>query len=78
MAVTILDSIDASTVDAQAGRSEHLDYVTARPYELWQERGCPIGSPEVDWFRAEQELGAPSDERVASNSVNEAVLAKSV
>jgi hypothetical protein len=25
-------------------------------YQLWQERGCPIGSPEQDWYRAEQEL----------------------
>ena len=26
-------------------------------YRLWEERGRPIGSPEVDWRRAEQELG---------------------
>jgi hypothetical protein len=25
-------------------------------YRFWQERGCPTGSPEVDWFRAEQAL----------------------
>jgi Protein of unknown function (DUF2934) len=23
-------------------------------YRFWVERGCPIGSPEVDWERAEQ------------------------
>jgi hypothetical protein len=27
-------------------------------YHCWQERGCPIGSPEEDWFRAEQSLKA--------------------
>jgi Protein of unknown function (DUF2934) len=27
-----------------------------RAYRLWQERGSPIGSPEDDWFRAEQEI----------------------
>jgi Protein of unknown function (DUF2934) len=27
-------------------------------YELWLERGSPIGSPEQDWFRAEQLLNA--------------------
>lgn len=32
------------------------DAVATRAYELWQARGCPIGSPEIDWFRAEQEL----------------------
>jgi hypothetical protein len=25
-------------------------------YEFWLERGCPMGSPEEDWFRAEQKL----------------------
>ena len=25
-------------------------------YDLWQKRGCPIGSPDEDWFRAENEL----------------------
>jgi hypothetical protein len=25
-------------------------------YEFWLARGCPIGSPEVDWFHAEEEL----------------------
>jgi hypothetical protein len=27
-------------------------------YELWQQRGCPQGSPEEDWNRAEQLLQA--------------------
>jgi hypothetical protein len=30
--------------------------IEARAYELWVQRGCPIGSPEVDWYQAEQEL----------------------
>jgi hypothetical protein len=25
-------------------------------YQLWEERGCPLGSPEQDWFLAESEL----------------------
>jgi len=25
-------------------------------FALWQARGCPFGSPEEDWFRAEAEL----------------------
>ncbi len=25
-------------------------------YSFWQERGCPIGSPEQDWFLAEQAI----------------------
>jgi hypothetical protein len=38
------------------GQRMSPDEIAARSYELWQERGCPAGSPEVDWFRAEQEL----------------------
>jgi Protein of unknown function (DUF2934) len=30
--------------------------IAARAHGLWRERGCPIGSPEVDWLRAEEEL----------------------
>ncbi len=30
--------------------------IQLRAYYLWNERGCPIGTPEVDWFCAEQEL----------------------
>jgi regulation of enolase protein 1 (concanavalin A-like superfamily) len=30
--------------------------ISARAYELWHERGCPIGSAEEDWFKAEFEL----------------------
>jgi hypothetical protein len=25
-------------------------------YRFWQERGSPFGSPEEDWFRAEEHL----------------------
>jgi hypothetical protein len=25
-------------------------------YALWQQRGCPSGSPEFDWFAAEEKL----------------------
>ncbi len=32
------------------------DEIAARAYRCWQERGCPSGSPEEDWLRAEQEL----------------------
>lgn len=32
--------------------------IAALAYALWQERGCPDGSAEEDWFRAEQEWKA--------------------
>jgi hypothetical protein len=27
-------------------------------YEYWQERGCPDGSPEIDWLKAEETFRA--------------------
>jgi len=30
--------------------------IAALAYQLWNNRGCPIGSPDEDWFRAENEL----------------------
>ena len=32
------------------------DGIAALAYKLWQERGCPNGSDQEDWFRAENEL----------------------
>lgn len=34
------------------------DEVATLAYELWQTRGCPYGSPEEDWLRAESALRA--------------------
>ena len=33
----------------------HEDIATLA-YELWRARGCPEGSPEEDWFHAEERL----------------------
>jgi hypothetical protein len=30
--------------------------IQALAYDFWLARGCPIGTPEVDWFQAEEEL----------------------
>ena len=32
------------------------DQISALAYRYWTERGCPIGSPEVDWLLAEEEI----------------------
>jgi hypothetical protein len=37
-------------------------------YHLWEERGAPIGSPEVDWERAAQELSAASTPSAATTA----------
>jgi Protein of unknown function (DUF2934) len=35
------------------GEDRH-EFVAKLAYKLWEERGRPLGSPEVDWFAAEQ------------------------
>lgn len=48
-------AVPATNFEAPAERP-HYETIAMRAYELWTQRGCPIGSPEVDWERAEQEL----------------------
>jgi hypothetical protein len=35
---------------------EHHGAIELLAYSFWQERGCPFGTPETDWFRAEDTL----------------------
>ena len=32
------------------------DDIAALAYHLWLERGCPDGSPEIDWYEAERRI----------------------
>ncbi len=42
--------------------------VEVRAYRLWEERGQPLGTPEIDWFRAERELVEPKENVVRQSS----------
>lgn len=48
-----------SVPDAASSASaiEHEE-IARLAYSHWEARGCPHGSPEEDWFRAERELQA--------------------
>lgn len=37
------------------------EHVRLLAYQLWQARGCPFGTSEVDWFQAEDEIRARRD-----------------
>ncbi len=37
------------------GEDRH-EFVAKLAYKLWEERGRPFGSPEVDWLAAEQAI----------------------
>jgi hypothetical protein len=57
----VFETVTASAVEAASdeaaiqGAVDH-DAIAALAYEYWLQRGCPIGSPEEDWFRAEKEI----------------------
>ena len=42
------------TIDFIAGEEHEVTAVLA--YRLWEKRGRPLGSPEVDWFEAKNQL----------------------
>jgi len=44
-----------ATMSSAQSSPTHED-VAKLAYHLWEERGAPIGSPDVDWERAVQEL----------------------
>ena len=47
------EGYETSSSDAY---SPTYDEIAARAHECWLERGCPSGSPEIDWRQAEEEL----------------------
>jgi hypothetical protein len=46
----------AAAVPGETPVSDQNGQIAALAYELWLQRGCPFGSPEEDWFRAEDEI----------------------
>ena len=39
------------------GEDRH-ELVQQLAYQHWEKRGCPLGSPEIDWFAAEKAVRA--------------------
>ena len=39
------------------GEDRH-EFVAKLAYKLWEQRGRPLGSPDADWFAAEQSVYA--------------------
>jgi hypothetical protein len=49
------EATEAVTVGYGIAAFSHGD-IAVRAHELWQNRGCPSGSAEEDWFSAVEEL----------------------
>ena len=69
----ILGAIVESSEEA-APASANYEEIAALAYEYWIQRGCPIGSPEVDWFRAEEQL----NNQARSVAMAEALISKNL
>ena len=54
-------AVQQAIEDAGVAEIPFREQVARLAYQLWEQRGCPEGSPEEDWFRAEQELAAKRD-----------------
>jgi Protein of unknown function (DUF2934) len=37
-------------------RRNQYHQIARRAHEYWVKRGCPLGTPEADWYMAEKEL----------------------
>jgi hypothetical protein len=44
------------TTERNASETVSENAVAALAYQIWPKRGCPIGSDQEDWFRAEEDL----------------------
>ena len=51
-------STKTPTTDERIEQSQTIPHsdIAALAYQLWHDRGCPDGSPEEDWFLAEENL----------------------
>ena len=48
--------IRRTTVKIKASEALDREEISRLAYELWQARGCPSGSAEIDWLQAEEQL----------------------
>ena len=52
----------ASECHSQVPENSMQENLEKLAYGLWQERGCPYGSPELDWLDAERKLRGSSEQ----------------
>lgn len=65
------DAVNAKLAARQYGKHCTVatiasDEIAALTYQLWNERGRPIGSPDEDWFWAEAELSNRNEAAAAA------------
>jgi len=48
-----------TTTALEISEPENRQKIAVLAYEFWQVRGCPEGTAEEDWFRAEKTIEGP-------------------
>jgi Protein of unknown function (DUF2934) len=43
-------------MESVQSESQQHEFTRLAAFFLWEQRGCPFGTPEVDWFRAEEQI----------------------
>jgi hypothetical protein len=52
------DSLQRSRPLTEFYGEDRHELVQTLAYQLWEKRGSPVGSPEIDWFAAESAIRA--------------------
>ncbi len=59
---TALEALHVESTQNGAADLSRRPEIEALAYQLWQDRGRPEGSPEVDWLEAERMLEETGNE----------------
>jgi hypothetical protein len=54
---------DSSEAPELASNQDEREEIARLSHQFWIERGCPIGTPEEDWLRAEAEVRSRASKR---------------
>jgi hypothetical protein len=58
---SVYEKTEELRAETSAGNGADETAIAELAYRFWQERGCPEGSPEDDWFLAERQLSRSSE-----------------
>ncbi len=61
-AQAVAPAMEAEITAAAESQAVSIADIAALAYHLWEDRGCPMGSPEEDWYKAEELLIAHAPE----------------
>lgn len=53
------EDVQPQSAESRSSEDNQQESIANLAHALWQQRGCPIGSPEQDWIEAEQQLRRP-------------------